>query len=135
AQNHKHLPEMLAMTGLTNPPVFMPIVGDFYSGMVMTLPLHRQQLKKQGDLQEIKNLYTAYYEGEPLIKVNEALPEDGFIHGNIFANKSSGELFVGGNEERLLLIARYDNLGKGASGAAIQNMNIMLGIEEQKGIE
>ncbi len=133
-QTHKHLPEMRAMTGLTQAPCFSPIVGDFFSGMVMTVPLHAAQLTRQAGPADILAVYREHYAGERMIHVRTGLPEDGFIHSDIMAGKDDLEILVAGNEERLLLISRFDNLGKGASGAAVQNLNLMLGIEETKGL-
>lgn len=134
SQMHKHLPEMMRMTGISLPPSFCPIVGDFYSGMVMTVPLRTELMRKKLTVQELREMYQEYYEGEALITVNDDLPEDGFIHSDLKKGQNSLEIFVGGCEERPLVISRFDNLGKGASGAAVQNMNIMLGIEETKGL-
>lgn len=134
-QMHKHLPEMIAMTDIAMAPVFVPIVADHYSGMVVTVPLHKKYMKKKLGPKELQAIYRNYYKKENLIKVMESCPEDGFIHSSIKSDQNDVEIFVYGNEERLVVSARYDNLGKGASGAAVQNMNIMLGIEETKGLK
>jgi N-acetyl-gamma-glutamyl-phosphate reductase len=126
---------MVKMTGIAEPPVFSPIVGDFYAGMVVTVPLHGSALGRNVKLADIKEAYEKHYEGEKLIKIMDEVPEDGFIHGDILAGSNIAEIFVTGNDERPLLVSRFDNLGKGASGAAVQNMNIMLGIEETKGLK
>lgn len=133
-QKHKHLPEMVMMTGISQAPAFSPIVGDFYSGMVMTVPLHTGLLSGKPGPEEIRRVYRERYAGEKLIRVMERDPEDGFIHSNVLAGSDEFQIFVTGNEERVLLVSRFDNLGKGASGQAVQNMNIMLGIEETKGV-
>ncbi len=133
-QQHKHLPEMMKMTGVSLAPSFCPIVGDFYSGMVMTVPLRKELMEKKYGVKDLVKLYQDYYNGEKLITVNEEAPDDGFIHSDLKAGKNSLEIFVTGNDERPLVISRFDNLGKGASGAAVQNLNIMLGIEETKGL-
>lgn len=133
-QSHKHLPEMVKMTGIAHAPCFSPVVGDFYSGMVMTVPIHTSQLKKQAGSKEVLETLTQRYAGEPLIKVLQNAPDDGFIYSNPMSGKNGMEMYVTGNENRLLLIASYDNLGKGASGAAIQNLNIILGTEETTGL-
>lgn len=133
-QQHKHLPEMVKMSGLTSTPSFCPIVGDFYSGMVMTIPLRRELMAKKAGPEELIDIYRRCYDGERLIHVRPSLPDDGFIHGNILSGSNELEILVGGNEERPLVISRFDNLGKGASGAAVQNMNIMLGINETEGL-
>lgn len=133
-QKHKHLPEMVMMTGISQAPAFSPIVGDFYSGMVMTVPLHTGMLHGSPGPEEIRQVYRERYGGEKLIRVMDKDPEDGFIHSNVMAGSDEFQIFVTGNEERVLLLSRFDNLGKGASGQAVQNMNIMLGIEETKGV-
>lgn len=133
-QKHKHLPEMVMMTGISQAPAFSPIVGDFYSGMVMTVPLHTGMLHGSPGPEEIRQVYRERYGEEKLIRVMDKDPEDGFIHSNVMAGSDEFQVFVTGNEERVLLLSRFDNLGKGASGQAVQNMNIMLGIEETKGV-
>ena len=133
-QKHKHLPEMVMMTGISRAPAFSPIVGDFYSGMVMTVPLHTGMLHGSPGPEEIRQVYRERYGEEKLIRVMDKDPEDGFIHSNVMAGSDEFQVFVTGNEERVLLLSRFDNLGKGASGQAVQNMNIMLGIEETKGV-
>ena len=133
-QKHKHLPEMVMMTGISRAPAFSPIVGDFYSGMVMTVPLHTGMLHGSPGPEEIRQVYRERYGEEKLIRVMDKDPEDGFIHSNVMAGSDEFQIFVTGNDERVLLLSRFDNLGKGASGQAVQNMNIMLGIEETKGV-
>ncbi len=130
-QKHKHLPEMAAVCGLQNAPVFCPIVADYYSGMEVTVPLFASQLK--GSPAEVKSLYEAYYR-KGLVRYEEAEAEGGFYAANAMAGRDDMTVTVCGNDERLLLIARFDNLGKGASGAAIQNMNILLGCDEATGL-
>ncbi len=132
SQSHKHLPEMTAITGIANAPAFMPIVGDFYSGMEVTVPLFPDMLKC--GIEEIKNIYREKYIG-PVVKFVENFGENGFASANALEGKDSMEISVSGNEERILLIARYDNLGKGASGAAVECMNISLGCELTTGLE
>ena len=133
-QQHKHLPEILAMTGLTETPVFLPIVGDFYSGMVVTVPLHKSFMKKALDPQQLLEVFKEYYAGERMVQVRDSLPEDGFIHGDMKSGQNDAEIFIYGNEDRPVISVRFDNLGKGASGAAVQCMNIMLGIDETTGL-
>lgn len=123
-QQHKHLKEMVKKTGLENAPVFCPIVADFYSGMEVTVPLFKQQLK--GTVQDIRQLYAAQYNG-CIVKYVENSDEEGFLASNAFSGKDSMQISIHGNEDRILLIARYDNLGKGASGAALECMNIAMG--------
>ena len=131
-QNHKHLPEMTAITGLENAPVFSPIVSDFYSGMEVTVPLFRSQLN--GGIEEIKNIYKASY-NSPIMKYEEADDEGGFLSAAKYSGKDSMGISVYGNDERIILVARYDNLGKGASGAAVECLNIKLGCDKAKMLE
>ena len=130
-QMHKHLPETKHVCGLQNAPVFCPIVGAFYSGMEVTVPLFASQIcGTAADIREIyKNLYTG-----PIVRYCEQADESGFMSANKLADLDGMEISVCGNEERILLTARFDNLGKGASGAAIQNMNILLGTDETCGL-
>ncbi len=132
-QSHKHLPEISAVTGLNTAPAFMPIVGDFYSGMEVTIPIFAEMLKGK-KIEDIKNIYKQKYNGE-IVKYVEDFAEGGFVSANKLRNKDSMEISVSGNEERILLIARYDNLGKGASGAAVESMNIVLGCDITTGLE
>ncbi len=131
AQSHKHLPEIVNVTGLSNAPIMMPIVADFYSGMEVTVPLFKGQIN--GTLEDIKNVYKNKYNG-PIVSYVEEFSENGFVSANKFSFFDSMEISVSGNDERILLIARYDNLGKGASGAAIQCMNLVLGADETTGL-
>ena len=133
-QTHKHLPEMVTMTGLLNAPCFSPVVADFYSGMVMTVPVHTSMLKNGAGIDDVKKTLHIRYDDEPLITVYDEAPESGKVYSNPMAGSNGMEIYVTGNEERMLLIASYDNLGKGASGAAVQNLNIVLGAEETAGL-
>ena len=133
-QSHKHLPEMVAMTGLQSAPCFSPVVADFYSGMVMTVPVHAAMLKIRAGIDDVKKTLHQRYDKEALIKVNDDAPDAGTIYSNPMSGSNGMEIYVTGNEERILLAASYDNLGKGASGAAVQNMNIVLGVEETAGL-
>ncbi|MBR2548291.1 MAG: N-acetyl-gamma-glutamyl-phosphate reductase [Eubacterium sp.] len=181
-QCHKHLPEMKIMSGLEKEPVFCPVVGDFYRGMVMTIELPAEMIcgydgtvdsevvqssmadsgvvqtptadpgmvQSSGDidltrmdrdcgdnkndiLQIIKDTYRKRYKDEPLIRLADT-PEDGFLYSDTMAGSDGFEIMVSGNSDRILLVSRFDNLGKGASGAAVQNLNIMLGTDEWKGL-
>lgn len=125
-QTHKHIPEMTKVTGLENAPVFCPIVSDFYSGMVVTVPIFKSQLNPGFTAEDIKNTYKEKYTGE-IVTYSESISESGLISGNALSFKDSMQITVEGNDERILLIARYDNLGKGASGAALECMNISMG--------
>lgn len=131
-QQHKHLKEMKAVCGLENAPIFTPIVSNFYSGMTVTVPLFKEQLKK-GSIEEIKAIYKAAYAGG-LVQYKESVDENGFVSGAALSKKDNMWVSVAGNDERILLIACYDNLGKGASGAAIECMNLTLGVEETTGL-
>lgn len=126
AQSHKHLPEMKTFTGLENPPVFLPIVGDFYSGMEVTVPLFGEDVGGATP-EELLALYRKTYDGSPLVRVANA-DESGFLSAASMAGKDSMEISVYGNPDRMILVARYDNLGKGASGAAVECLNILLGV-------
>ena len=130
-QSHKHLPEMVKLCGLENAPVFCPIVGDFYSGMEVTVPLFASQLK--GTAADIRALYAGYYRNG-LVRFADAADPDGLLSAAAFSGRDDMQVGVFGNDERILLVSRFDNLGKGASGAAIQNMNILLGLPEETGL-
>ena len=131
-QQHKHLKEMQAIASIENAPIFCPIVSDFYSGMTVTVPIFKNQLKK-GDMQSIKALYKAKYD-TALVQYTEQADEGGFISGMALHGKDSMKITVAGNDERILLIACYDNLGKGASGAAIECMNMRIGAHKTTGL-
>lgn len=132
-QNHKHLKEMKAITGINAFPAFCPIVADYYSGMLVTVPLFKEQLNGV-TVEGIKKIYAQKYTSD-IVRYKDEIGENGFICSNKLSFNDSMEIFVEGNEDRILLMSRYDNLGKGASGAAIQNMNILLGIDEKTGLE
>lgn len=129
-QNHKHLPEMTVISGLNDYPAFCPIVADFACGMEVTVPLFKKDLK--GTMADVKELYKSIYNGK-IVHYNDET-EDGLLSANAFSGKDDMQISVHGNEDRLLLVSRFDNLGKGASGAAIQNMNILLGVDETTGL-
>ncbi len=130
-QQHKHLKEMIALCNLECAPIFCPIVGDFYSGMEVTVPLFAKDIK--GSVDDIRALYQGYYTGG-LVRYNNDADPDGMLSAAAFSGRDDMQVSVHGNEDRILLTARFDNLGKGASGAAIQNMNILLGIDETTGL-
>ncbi|MGN0632776.1 MAG: N-acetyl-gamma-glutamyl-phosphate reductase [Oscillospiraceae bacterium] len=138
AQSHKHIPEMQKICGLKHKPMFNPIVDDYYAGMVVSVPLISRALSKNYTAADIHEIMSAHYEGQNFVKVmefggKETLP-DGFLPANTLAGTNDLQIFVCGNDEHILLAARLDNLGKGASGAAVQNMNIMLGLDETTGL-
>ncbi len=128
-QAHKHLPEMTSIASLARTPAFVPVVGDFDCGMCVTVPLFADLLEKRYTRAELFALYRDYYAGQRFLSVTER-SEDGYLSANALRGTNRMEIFVGGNDERILLAARFDNLGKGASGAAIQNMNLALGLDE-----
>ena len=121
---HKHLPEMKAVCGLTRTPVFNPYVCDYYCGMTVSVPLFADLLNKPVSLAQLEELYRSHYAGQRFVRLGTE--PGGFVSANVLNGTNELEILVNGNEERFLLTARLDNLGKGASGAAIQNMNIAL---------
>lgn len=125
-QQHKHLKEMKAISGLANEPIFCPYVCDYFCGMVMTVPLFAKDLQGGKTAEDIKALYKELYH-TAIVSYRESIDENGFISGNKLAGSDGMEITVCGNDERILLIARYDNLGKGASGAALECMNVKMG--------
>lgn len=131
-QTHKHLPEMTAVCGLKNQPVFSPVVADYYSGMAVTVPLFRSAIN--GTAEDIRKIYKQKYSGH-VVKYKEEFDEGGFVSANRLCGRDGMEISVTGNEERILLISRYDNLGKGASGAAVECMNIVMGADKTTGLE
>ena len=127
SQEHKHLPEMHKYSGLQKAPVFSPVVCDFYSGMLVSVPMPRGVLKEA-----VLEALTERYQGSPLVKVMETADEK--LQADAMAGRDDIEIFVTGKDDRIEIVSRYDNLGKGASGAAIQNMNILLGLPEDTGL-
>lgn len=133
SQKHKHLPEMAVIAGLKNAPIFCPIVAPFPCGMEVTVPLFADRIK--GTVNDVKELYRTYYQ-TGLVRFCDTADTDegGFLAANAFSGRDDMQVTVTGNADRILLVARFDNLGKGASGAAIQNMNILLGTDEATGL-
>jgi N-acetyl-gamma-glutamyl-phosphate reductase len=135
---HKHLPEMAAVCGLRHPPLFLPVVGRFYRGMLVTVPLHVRTLARPRPAREIHALLAEHYAGQAFVRVmpfGATEPGDaGFLDATACNGSNRLELFVFGHDEQVVLAARLDNLGKGASGAAVQNLNIMLGRDETTGL-
>ena len=125
---HKHLPEMQKICGLTQPPVFSPILGDFYEGMATAV------LLPGFDAAKIHECLNAHYEGQKLVSVAPLGGDEPVIYADTLAGKDSMRIIVSGHGEQTMVTALFDNLGKGASGAAIQNMNIMLGLDETTGL-
>lgn len=130
-QNHKHLPEIVQVCGLKKTPLFCPIVAPFYSGMEVTIPLFAENVK--GSVKDIAEIYSESYQ-RGLVRFVPKADENGFLSAGVLSGKDNMQLTIAGNEERILLVARFDNLGKGASGAAIQNMNLVLGVDETTGL-
>ena len=130
-QKHKHLPEMAKITGIDRDPIFCPIVAPFYCGMEVTVPLFADMIK--GNADTVRAIYRDYYQ-KGLVRYVANADEEGFLSAGALAMRDDMQITVVGNEERILLVARFDNLGKGASGAAIQNMNILLGVDEATGL-
>ncbi|MDE6455929.1 MAG: N-acetyl-gamma-glutamyl-phosphate reductase [Dysosmobacter sp.] len=138
-QRHKHLPEMRTLCGLDHPPVFTPIVDDYYKGMAAAVPFHLSQLKAGATLRALCGAFREYYGDQPVIRTREDplcgdLDVAAELYGNVFSGKDCLSIVLAGNSERFTVTALFDNLGKGASGAAVQNMNLMLGFEETKGL-
>ena len=128
-QKHKHLPEMKTVTGLDLEPVFNPIVSDYYCGMAVSVPIYTHLLDKKLSAEEMTEFYKDYYKDSAFISV-KPLPESGFISPMGLEGTNQLVIYVGGNKERITLTAVFDNLGKGASSAAVQNMNVAMGFDE-----
>ena len=136
-QQHKHLKEMQAVTGLSRTPLFSPIIDDYYSGMVVSVPFYADMLSKKMTPSELLEYFREYYSGKKFIEVAKADDETaagGFLAGNGKSGWDGLKIYVTGNEDRIVVSSQFDNLGKGASGAAIQCMNIKLGCDEAKGL-
>ena len=132
---HKHIPEMMQVCGLVRKPIFMPMICDFPQGMVVTVPVYLDMLSGEQSLDSLRAFYRDFYAGARFVTVRpDDAPKCGFIGSNNLAGTNDLQIFVCGNEEQIMLAARLDNLGKGASGAAVQNMNIMLGFPEETGL-
>ena len=130
-QQHKHLKEMKAITGMDFAPVFCPVVGDFYSGMEVTVPLFGADVK--GGIAAVREVYRELYDGD-IVFFKEDCDEEGFLSAGAYEGRDCMEISLHGNEERAVLVARYDNLGKGASGAAVECMNLALGLPPETGL-
>ena len=139
ALSHKHLPEMATHTGLTVPPVFMPVVSNFYKGLAVTVPLQFSQLPKGASAAAAHETLSRYYSGERFVRVMPLNDPETIAAGGFDVQACNDtnrvDIFVFGGNEQALLIARLDNLGKGASGAAVQSMNVHLGVDEGLGLE
>lgn len=135
-QQHKHLKEMQAVTGLPRAPLFAPIIADYYSGMVVSVPVYTELLRGCKHPADLRTYFADFYQNSPFISVatDSDCLHDGMLAGNTLSGQDGLRIFVTGNEERVILSAQFDNLGKGASGAAVQCLNIMLGCDERKGL-
>ena len=135
---HKHLPEMMAHTGLTQAPVFLPMVGNFYKGLAVTVPLHLSQMRAGTTAAAVQQILADRYAGERFVTVmplgDPATLEEGFFNVQACNDSNRCELFVFAHAQQLVLMSRLDNLGKGASGAAVQSMNVHLGLDEALGL-
>lgn len=138
AQNHKHLPEMQIISGLAYKPMFNPMICDYYSGMTVSIPIQSRLLHKRVSVDDFWEALAKHYDGQKFVKVKRFMGEGdlsgGFLPSNYLSGTNKMELFVFGNDEQILLCACLDNLGKGASGAAVQCLNIMMGIDEGFGL-
>ena len=137
-QTHKHMPEMQKISGLAYPPMFNPIICDFFNGMIVCVPILTRLLPKAVTPEQVHAAFAAHYANQRFVHVtalqgSDVLP-DGFMSANPLAGSNDLEVFVCGNQDRILLCARLDNLGKGASGAAVQCMNLMIGAPEDTGL-
>ena len=133
-QEHKHLKEMKAVSGLSKKPIFSPIICDYPQGMVVSVPLYTDRMSKKYTIQDIYEMFAEHYGNSDIVKVRRPGYTQGMIGSNQFANRDDMEIEINGNEDRILITSRFDNLGKGASGAAIQCMNIAMGIDEKTGL-
>lgn len=128
---HKHLPEMVNECSLTRTPIFNPIIGDFYNGMCVVVPLFTDLMNKKLGVSGIRNYFAEYYDRQNFVKVATGDEVPPYLASNILAGTNQLKIFISGNDERIFIASVFDNLGKGASGAAVQNMNIMFGLDER----
>ncbi len=133
-QQHKHLKEMVKISKIANAPAFCPIVADYYSGMLVTVPVFKSQLCGNATVEDIRKVYRDLYNGKMVFYAENAT-EAGLLSGNAMSGKDSMQIMVEGNDERILLLSRYDNLGKGASGAAVECMNIVMKQAPETGLD
>lgn len=134
-QTHKHLPEMMKVCDLAKPPVFVPVVEDFYKGMATTILLHGALLGKKLSGQAVRDALAEYYAGQRFVSVAPYGGDEAALFASSLAGTNQLRLVVAGNDEQITVTALFDNLGKGASGAAVQNMNLVLGFDEGAGLE
>jgi N-acetyl-gamma-glutamyl-phosphate reductase len=135
---HKHIPEMMSRTGLTARPIFMPIVASFYKGLTVSVPLHLSLLRGRSNAAAVHACLSRHYAGERYVQVmpfdEPANLDEGYFDVQACNDTNRCDLFVFGNSEQAVLMVRLDNLGKGASGAAVQSMNVHLGVDEALGL-
>ncbi len=135
---HKHVPEMKQYAGLSTSPLFMPSVGHFYQGMLVSVPIHRDQLVNTHSIENVHQLISEHYATEPCINVmplnDDVELQDGFLDPQAANDTNRVDVFVYGHNDQIILVARLDNLGKGAAGAAVQNLNLMLQVTELEGL-
>jgi N-acetyl-gamma-glutamyl-phosphate reductase len=135
---HKHIPEMQKYSGLSDPPLFIPVISNYFQGMVTSVPLFKRKLNRKMSPADIAAFYAEYYKSESFVEVKPYDSDSNLDNGYLNAIECNGtnrfQMFVFGNDEQILVSSRFDNLGKGASGAAMQNMNIMLGLDERTGL-
>lgn len=129
--NHKHLPEMVNECGLAQAPLFNPIICDFYSGMCVTVPLFTKLLNKKFGVEDVRKYFEEYYFGQNFVTVAAEDEVPTYLASNSMTGTNGLKIYVGGNDDRVFIASVFDNLGKGASGAAVQNMNIMFGLDER----
>lgn len=137
SQQHKHLKEMKAITGLDRLPLFSPIVDDYYSGMVVSVPMYADMLNGKQTPESVHEFFTNYYAGKEFVQVcpyGAEAETRGFLSGNALSGWDGMKIYVTGNEDRILVSTQFDNLGKGASGAAVECFNIMTGCDAKKGL-
>jgi N-acetyl-gamma-glutamyl-phosphate reductase len=136
--NHKHVPEMQKIPGLAHPPIFFPTVANFFNGEVISIPFYKRLMSKKMSSQDIFAFYQEYYAGERFVKImpypTDPVLKNGFLTLTQCNDTNMVEIFVFGDDEKMVLTARFDNLGKGSSGAAVQNMNIKIGADENAGL-
>ncbi len=133
-QQHKHLKEMKVISGLSKEPVFSPIICDYPQGMVVAIGLYTDSMSKKYTIHNIYEMFKMHYDGSKIVKVRKPGYTQAMIGSNNFANRDDMEIEINGNEDRILITSRFDNLGKGACGAALQCLNITLGMDETTGL-
>ena len=137
AQMHKHIPEMKIIAGLEREPIFIPVVDDYYCGMIVNLPIHADLMRKKMGPEKLRDMYASFYDGQKFVRVCEYGAEselNGFMPANNMAGKDYANIYVTGNADRIVVMAVFDNLGKGASGAAVECLNISMGIDPATGL-